>query len=103
VNGLPLPIFQDISQGKLTSAATSTTTTFAPTTNLGSTFPAYFNRGYIQSWNFFIQHEFSPTLTAEAGYVGTHAVHIDMNVNINGSAPARATPADSSIPPWPPT
>ncbi len=87
VNGLPLPIFQDISQGKLTPAATSTTTTFAPTTNLGSTFPAYFNRGYIQSWNFFIQHEFSPTLTAEAGYVGTHAVHIDMNVNINGSAP----------------
>ncbi len=45
------------------------------------------NRGYIQSWNLFIQREFSPTLTAEAGYVGTHAVHQMMGVNINGSAP----------------
>ena len=45
------------------------------------------NRGYIQSWNFFVQREFSPTLTAEAGYVGTHAVHQMMAVNINGSAP----------------
>jgi len=45
------------------------------------------NRGYIQSWNFFVQREISPTLTAEAGYVGTHAVHQMMGVNINGSAP----------------
>jgi hypothetical protein len=45
------------------------------------------NRGYIQSWNFFLQREFSPSLTAEAGYVGTHAVHQMMGVNINGSAP----------------
>jgi hypothetical protein len=45
------------------------------------------NRGYIQSWNLFIQHEFSPTLTAEVGYVGTHAVHQMMGVNINGAAP----------------
>jgi len=45
------------------------------------------NRGYIQSWNAFFQREFSPTLTAEVGYTGTHAVHEMMNVNINGSAP----------------
>ena len=45
------------------------------------------NRGYIQSWNLFIQREFSRTITAEAGYVGTHAVHQMMGVNINGAAP----------------
>ena len=49
------------------------------------------NRGYIQSWNFFIQREFSPTLTAEVGYVGTHAVHVMTAVNINGSAPGTGT------------
>jgi hypothetical protein len=51
------------------------------------TFPKYFDRGYYQTWNFFVQREFSPTLTAQVGYVGTHGIHTDMNVNINGSAP----------------
>jgi hypothetical protein len=49
------------------------------------------NRGYIQSWNFFIQHEVSQTLTFEVGYVGTHAVHTMTGVNINGSAPGTGT------------
>jgi hypothetical protein len=49
------------------------------------------NRGYVQSWNFFIQHEFSPTLMAEIGYVGTHAVRTMLAVNINGSAPGTGT------------
>jgi hypothetical protein len=87
VSGLPLPIFPDITVGTIKGAATSTTTTFAPSTAISATFPAYMNRGYVQSWNFFIQHEFSPTLTAEAGYVGTHGVRMMMGVNINGSAP----------------
>jgi hypothetical protein len=49
------------------------------------------NRGYIQSWNFFIQHEFSQTMTGEVGYVGTHAVRNILAVNINGSAPNTGT------------
>jgi hypothetical protein len=49
------------------------------------------NRGYIQSWNFFVQREISPTLSAEAGYVGTHAIHTMTGVNINGSAPGTGT------------
>jgi hypothetical protein len=85
--GLPLPTYPDITVGTITPAATSSTTTYAPTTNMAATFPAYMNRGYIQSWNLFVQHEFSPTLTADVGYVGTHAVHQTMGVNINGSAP----------------
>jgi hypothetical protein len=38
-----------------------------------------------------VQREFSPTLTAQVGYVGTHGVRIDMGVNINGSAPGTGT------------
>ncbi len=55
------------------------------------TFPSYLNRGYYESWNFTLEHEFSPTLLAQVGYVGTQGVHIDMYVNINGAAPGSGT------------
>src|SRR5205085_11751051 len=65
-------------------------TTPSTSTNMPSngtiTFPQNMNRGYIQSWNFFIQREFSQSLAGEVGYVGTHAVHTMMAVNINGAA-----------------
>jgi hypothetical protein len=85
--GIPAAQAPDISSGKFTPSNTAGPTTYLPTTNIAASFPAYMNRGYIQSWNFFLQREFSPTLTAEAGYVGTHAVHQMMGVNINGAAP----------------
>ena len=85
--GLPAPVFPDITAGTITPSGTASPTTYLPTTAISATFPKYMNRGYIQSWNFFLQHEFSPTLSAEAGYVGTHAIHTMMGVNINGSAP----------------
>jgi len=84
--GIPLAAFPDISQGVFTPSTTASPTTYLPATGT-VTFPRYMNRGYIQSWNFFVQREFSPTLTAEVGYVGTHAVHQTMNVNINAAAP----------------
>ena len=87
VTGLPLPNFPDITVGTIKPSTTPSLTTYLPTTGIGATFPQYMNRGTIQSWNFFIQREFSPTLTAEAGYVGTHGVRMMMAVNINGSAP----------------
>ena len=90
--GLPVAAAPDISSGVITPAPAGTTSaTLLPNNylpNIGTqTFPAYMNRGYIQSWNLFVQHEFSSTLTAEVGYVGTHAVHQTFGVNINGSAP----------------
>ena len=85
--GIPAPTAPDISGGKITASNTASPTTYLPSTSIAASFPQYMNRGYIQSWNFFLQREFSPTLTAEAGYVGTHAVHQMMGVNINGSAP----------------
>jgi len=89
-DGLPAPTFPTIANGKFTSSTTPSLTTYLPTTST-ATFPQNMNRGYVQSWNFFIQHEFSPSLTAEAGYVGTHAVRTMLAVNINGSAPGTGT------------
>ena len=68
--GLPTPTPPDISQGKITPSTTASPTTYLASTALGPSFPQYMNRGYIQSWNAFVQREFSPTLTAEIGYTG---------------------------------
>ena len=85
--GLPLPTYPDITVGKITPSPTPSPTTYLPTTNISASFPQYMNRGYIQSWNVFVEREFIPMLVGEVGYVGTHAVHQMMGVNINGAAP----------------
>ena len=85
-DGIPYPTFPNLSVGIIKPSPTASPTTYLPSTST-STFPSYFNRGYYESWNFTIEHEFSSTLLGQVGYVGTHGVHIDMGVNINGSAP----------------
>ena len=99
-DGIPLPTFPDITVGIIKPSTTASLTTYLPSIST-VTFPANFNRGYYESWNFLLQHEFSPTLMAQVGYVGTHGVHTNMGVNINGSAPARA-PRDASFIPMSP-
>jgi len=85
-DGIPLPVFPNISAGTFKPSTAASTTTYLP--SLGTvTFPADFDRGYYESWNVFVQHEFSPSLSAQVGYAGTHGVHLNMGVNINGSAP----------------
>jgi hypothetical protein len=44
-----------------------------------------------QRWNFSVQGEFSPTLVAGVGYVGTHGVHIHQIVKPNAAAPNGAS------------
>jgi hypothetical protein len=85
-DGIPLPSFPNISVGTLKSSTTPSLTTYVPGITTAS-FPKDFNRGYYQSWNFFIQREFSPTLVAEVGYAGTHGVHIHQIVNLNAAPP----------------
>jgi hypothetical protein len=85
--GIPPATAPDITSGKFTPSTTASPTTYLPSTNIAASFPQYMNRGYIQSWNLFVQRELAKSFTAEAGYVGTHAVHQMMGVNINGSAP----------------
>ena len=89
-DGIPFPTYPDITVGIIKPSTTASPTTYLPSMST-VTFPANFDRGYYQSWNFTVQHEFSPTLVAQVGYVGTHGVHVDMNVNINGSAPNTGT------------
>ena len=85
-DGIPLPTFPDITVGTIKPSTTASPTTYLPSVST-VTFPADYDRGYYQTWNFTVQHEFSPSLVAQVGYVGTHGVHTQMNVNINGSAP----------------
>jgi hypothetical protein len=89
-DGVPLPSFPNIAVGIIKPSPTASLSTYLPSTST-VTFPANFNRGYYESWNVFVQREISPTLMAQVGYVGTHGVHVDMNVNINGSAPGTGT------------
>ncbi len=88
--GIPAPTFPDISTGIIKPSTTPSLSTYLPSTGT-VTFPKDLNRGYIESWNFFIQRAFSETLQVEVGYVGTHAVHTMLAVNINGSAPGTGT------------
>lgn len=89
-DGIPLPNFPVISTGVIKPSPTASLTTYLPSTST-VTFPANFDRGYYESWNFFVQREITPTLVAQAGYAGTHGVHLNMAVNINGSAPNTGT------------
>jgi hypothetical protein len=85
-DGLPAPTSPDISVGIIKPSQTASPSTYLPSTGT-TTFAKDFNRGYYESWNLFIEREFSPTLVGEIGYAGTHGVHTMMGVNINGSAP----------------
>lgn len=85
-DGIPTPNFPDISVGTIKPSTTASLTTYLPNVSTTS-FAKDFARGYYQSWNLFIQREFSSTLVAEVGYAGTHGVHIDQIVNVNAAAP----------------
>jgi hypothetical protein len=89
-DGIPLPNFPVISTGTITPSSAASLTTYLPSVST-VTFPKNFDRGYYQTWNFFVQREFSPSLNAQVGYVGTHGIHLDEGVNINGSAPGTGT------------
>jgi hypothetical protein len=80
-DGIPTATFPTITQGVIKPSPASSPTTYLP--NISTvTFPQNFDRGYYQTWNVFVQREFSPTLNAQVGYVGTHGIRIDNYVNI---------------------
>ncbi len=49
--------------------------------------PSAFRVPLADSWNLTVQHEFTPTLTAEIGYVGNVGRHLFVNPNVNQAAP----------------
>ncbi len=89
-DGIPTAIAPDISSGIIKPSTTGAPGTYLPT--IGTvTIPSTFNRGYYESWNIFIQREFTSTLAGEVGYAGTHGVHIDQIVNLNAALPGTGT------------
>jgi hypothetical protein len=67
-------------------------------------------RSYVLQWNFSIQRQLTPNLLLEAGYVGTHGVHLPLVVSdFNTVPPAEntaagyvwPTPRGSGVKPWP--
>ena len=55
--GIPAPTAPDITTGKITASNTASPTTYLPSTSIAASFPQYMNRGYIQSWNFFLDRK----------------------------------------------
>ena len=67
-------------------------------------------RSYVLQWNFAVQRELAPTVIIEAGYAGSHGVHLPLIENdINTVLPASVTssgyfwpvPIGSGAKPWP--
>jgi len=48
-------------------------------------------RGYIESYNLSVQHEFSRGFVANIAYVGTHSIRQQTSVNINAAPPDGGT------------
>jgi hypothetical protein len=67
-------------------------------------------RSYMLQWNFSIQRQLTPSMLFEAGYAGSHGVHLPLIVSdINTVPPAEnaaegyvwPTPRGSGVKPWP--
>jgi hypothetical protein len=70
--GILLPTLPDLSSGVAA----------LPTNVNDTTIANPFHRGYIQSFNLMVQHEFAGFI-AETGYVGARAIHPLTNMNVN--------------------
>jgi hypothetical protein len=81
--GIPLIVLPDISSGRVPLPATAQMR-FIPTSEL--------HRGYVQSWNFVIEHELPGQIVTSIGYVGTRTVHSFGDLEINAAAPGAGTP-----------
>ncbi|MEK7409082.1 MAG: TonB-dependent receptor, partial [Acidobacteriota bacterium] len=74
--GIPLLRGPDISSGKVTPP---------PDVTVGTIAPGEFKRGYVQSWNFFIERRLPGEMLLNAGYVGNHFVHEFNGQDINAA------------------
>ncbi len=73
VTGIPALMLPNVSTGYVS----------LPTNTSINTLPRNFRRGYIESWNLFVQREVGLCMVANVGYVGTHEIRQISNVNIN--------------------
>ena len=74
---LPVP---DLSSGSIPLALSASTFTI----------PNPFHRGYIESYNLLVQHDWKG-IVLETGYVGAYGVRPMVNMNVNAAAPGTGT------------
>ncbi len=80
--GIPDIVLPDLSSGRVPLPATAQIR-FIPTSEL--------HRGYIQSWNFIVEHQLPGDIIASVGYVGSRTVHSFGDLEINAAAPGAGT------------
>jgi len=67
--GVPVISPPNISSGSLNVGAVD------PSLTIGTLGPGEFHRGYVESWNVFIERQLPADFVVSAGYVGNHYVH----------------------------
>lgn len=77
MTGIPTAVFPDISTGFASLPVSGSTTTT----------PKHFHRGYIESWNLFVQRDLGKSFVGNIGYVGTHQVRQLAGVGYLNAAP----------------
>jgi Carboxypeptidase regulatory-like domain len=83
VTGIPAPVFPDFSSGYASLPVSGST----------NTAPANYRRGYIESWNLFVQGDLGAKFVANVGYVGTQAIRQLAGVTLNAAPlPSGTTP-----------
>jgi outer membrane receptor protein involved in Fe transport len=75
--GIPLPQLPDLSSGVIPLPPSVTTLTLEQN----------FRRGYVQSFNFTLQHELGLGLVAQAGYVGSRSIRLTNRRDLNAASP----------------
>jgi hypothetical protein len=65
------------------------------TVQMRTPFPRQLNRGYIQSWNLFVERKFIGDIKIEAGYVGTQTVHALGDTEGNAAEPGGVLPLNA--------
>jgi hypothetical protein len=80
--GIPDIVLPDISSGKVPLPGTAAMR-FISGNEL--------HRGYVQSWNFFIERQLPGKFSAAVGYVGTQTVRSFADLEINAAAPGAGT------------
>jgi hypothetical protein len=67
--GVPVIAPPNISSGSLNVGLVS------PALTIGTLGPGEFKRGYVESWNLFVERQLPSNFVVSAGYVGNHYVH----------------------------
>ncbi|HEY3838711.1 MAG TPA: TonB-dependent receptor [Bryobacteraceae bacterium] len=77
-NGIPAIPYPNFSSGTVPLPHATTTVSLPP---------GAYTRGYIQSYNFFLQRELGADFAASLGYVGTRTVHENVLYALNSGTP----------------